>query len=82
MCVSLDESLKRAEGVQAPHLRYHVLDLHRTDQADRGLLFQYYAIATGTILFYDYLLTLSDEVCRSRVSPSSTTRFFAETAFY
>ena len=24
--------------------------------------FQYYAFATGTILFYDYLLTLGDEV--------------------
>ena len=31
---------------------------------------QYYIIATGTILFYDYLLTLADEVRRyaSRIS--------------
>ena len=24
---------------------------------------QYYGLATGAILFYDYLLTLEDEVC-------------------
>ena len=32
--------------------------------------FQYYAVATGTILFYDYLLTLNDEVRRDSSSES------------
>lgn len=34
-------------------------------------------MATGVILFYDYLLTLADEVCRCFSSTFS--RFFAET---
>ncbi|KAF9790731.1 hypothetical protein BJ322DRAFT_1104380 [Thelephora terrestris] len=32
---------------------------HRTDD---DLFYKYYALATGTILFYDHLLTLADEV--------------------
>jgi hypothetical protein len=38
---------------------------------------QYYAIATGAIFFYDYLLTLGDEV-RKMVSPGALS-FASET---
>lgn len=34
-----------------------------TSQSSDELSLQYYIIATGTILFYDHLLTLADEVC-------------------
>ena len=44
---------------------------HCDIQAIDGGSFQYHALATGTILFYDYLLTLSDEVCP----------YFSSTAF-
>ena len=30
--------------------------------------FQYYGLAIFTVLFYDYLLTLEDEVCRDATS--------------
>ena len=38
------------------------MDSHHISQANDGLPFQYYALATCTILFYDHLLTLADEV--------------------
>jgi hypothetical protein len=49
-------------------------------QTDGGLFPKYYAIATGTILFYDYLLTLADEVCKGCSSNSS--RYPTEITFY
>ena len=50
--------------VSAPRLRYPVLNLRHTIGVADSLFFQYYALATGTILFYDHLLTLADEVCQ------------------
>ena len=42
---------------------------------------QYYVIATGTVLFYDYLLTLADEVregCYSNIDNSSLKPLFED----
>ena len=39
---------------------------------------QYYGVATTTILFYDYFLTLADEVCRDH-SLAIFRRFHTET---
>ena len=50
------------EHASAPRTRYHALDLCHTDETHDDLFSQYYALATGTVLFYDYFLTLKDEV--------------------
>ena len=49
--------------VSALQSRYPTPSSRRTGRTDTNRS-QYYIIATGTILFYDYLLTLADEVCR------------------
>ena len=36
-----------------------------TSHSNQSLFFQSYSLAAFTILFYDHLLTLSDEVCRN-----------------
>lgn len=63
-----------------PQSGYPVPHLHRTSQTDNSALSQYYVLATGTIFFYDYLLTLADEVCRY-FSPDLL-KSFAEITFY
>ena len=55
----LDRLLKRMPGCRS---RYPVLSSPRTSTPDYRTFSQYYALATGTILFYDYFLTLADEV--------------------
>lgn len=40
----------------------HCMNRRRTSKTDNGPFSQYYGVATTTILFYDYLLTLADEV--------------------
>ena len=64
----------------ALRLRCPLPDPLRTSRTDDSLLAQYYMLATGTILFYDYLLTLADEVCR--YFPSTISRFFAEATLH
>ena len=48
--------------VSAPRSRYPIPNALCENQANDSISPQYYALATGTILFYDYLLTLEDEV--------------------
>lgn len=50
--------------VSVPRSRYPIPNVRCDEQADDRVFSQYYALATGTILFYDYLLTLEDEVRR------------------
>ena len=61
---SVFRSIVKAKHLSVPRLRYPALNLHFVDQTDNGLLSQYYGLATGTVLFYDYFLTLEDEVRR------------------
>jgi hypothetical protein len=59
--------------------RYLILSPLPISPINDSMFSQYYALATGTILFYDYLLTLADEVCGFyRKSFSS----FIETALF
>ena len=47
-------------------------------QADGVLITQYYSLASGAILFYDYFLTLPDEVRREdhpKCFPTEPTTF-------
>ena len=43
-------------------ITHHVFNLGCAGQIDDNVFSKYYALATCTILFYDYLLMLSDEV--------------------
>ena len=61
---SVFRSIVKAKHLSVPRLRYPAPNLHCFDKADDVLLSQYYGLATGTILFYDYFLTLEDEVRR------------------
>lgn len=47
----------------ASQIKYLISNPLRIGQANGGLFSQYYGLATSTILFYDYFLTLADEVC-------------------
>lgn len=62
--------LKRMH-LSAHHTRYTTPPPCCTSQVNDALSLQYHAIATGTILFYDYLLTLEDEVRLEFVSRAS-----------
>lgn len=64
-------SQRRHEGI--------LLWIAITNRTDGDPFLQYYALATGAILFYDYFLTLADEVCRN--SPSNSLQFCTETTF-
>ena len=64
VCVFIHYRLLTRTHLSAPRLRHPFLNSCLTGRTDDGLFFQYYAIATGTILFYDHFLTLSSEVCR------------------
>ena len=60
------------------HSRYPALEPCSTNkELTSALLVQYYSLANCTILFYDYFLTLSDEVRRDH--PPGTSWFPAET---
>ena len=61
-------------------IRYPLLNRRRTGDVDDGPLPQYHALAVGTILFYDYLLTLGDEVRRDFAL--SALWFLTETSFF
>ena len=62
--LSVFRSIVKAKHLSVPRLRYPAPNLHCVDQTDNGLFSQYYGLATGTVLFYDYFLTLEDEVRR------------------
>ena len=49
--------------MSAPHIRYNTIAPAAQLAPADDVLSQYHAIAAATILFYDYLLTLADEVC-------------------
>ena len=70
VCVCIYYWPLRRKHLPVSHLRHPVLNPQLTSQIDDGVLSQYYVIFTGTILFYNYFLTLSSEVCWN--CPSST----------
>lgn len=62
-CISLHAHV---EAWPALLPRYSALNPRCDTQGGDGILSQYYSVATGTVLMYDHLLTLADEV-RQRV---------------
>lgn len=66
--------------MSASQQRYSFLSFRGSSQTDDCPPFQYYGVATTTILFYDYLLTLADEVGRDHTFGISR-RFSNETTF-
>ena len=50
-------------------MRYPVLEFRSTSQTDHRTFFQYYGLTIFTVFFYDYLLTLEDEVRQEAPSP-------------
>ena len=55
--------LLTSSRISASRIRYFTSNLVPPVKPIRSIA-QYYALATGTILFYDYFLTLTDEVHR------------------
>lgn len=73
MRVTFRESLKRWKTPVWP-LRYHTTGLLCVCETEGDLLSQYYGVAACTVLFYDHLLTLGDEVGREFSEHFSITR--------